>query len=218
MSTVNSFGTRTNLNVGGRRFQIYSLPALAGGRLSGDCPAPFLAEDPARESAAARGRPVREGRRHRGARALGRQERRAEGDFLRAGPRAAAGLHRRAGGGRSGGHARRHRTARRRPEQGQPAAAGGARHRPFGAGRLLRARRCVPAERRARILAQQGALCVPALGPERVPQLPRRAARHRHRPSGQPRISRSRGRLGRHGGTGRSPIRIRWSAPTRTRR
>ena len=55
----------------------------------------------------------------------------------------------------------------------------------------------VPAERRARVLAQPGALRVPALGPERVPQLPRRAARHRHRPPGQPRVPRARRRVGR---------------------
>ena len=50
------------------------------------------------------------------------------------------------------------------------------------------------AERRARVLAQPGALRVPALGPERVPQLPRRAARHGHRPPGQPRVPRARRR------------------------
>ena len=78
------------------------------------------------------------------------------------------------------------------PEPRQPAAAGRARHRSLGAGRLLRPGRRVPAERRARVLAQQGALRVPALGPERVPQLPRRAARHRHRPPGEPRVPRAR--------------------------
>ena len=40
--------------------------------------------------------------------------------------------------GRPGGHARRHRRARRRPREGQSAAAGGARHRSLGAGRSLR--------------------------------------------------------------------------------
>ena len=47
-------------------------------------------------------------------------------------------------------------------------------------------------QRRARVRAQQGALHVPALGPGGVRQLPRRAARHRHRPSGQPRVPRAR--------------------------
>ncbi len=40
-----------------------------------------------------------------------------------------------------------------------------------------------------RISAQPRALRVPALGPEGVPQLRRRAARHRHRPSGESGIS-----------------------------
>jgi aconitate hydratase len=54
-------------------------------------------------------------------------------------------------------------------------------------------------------------------GQERLRQLPRRAARHRHRASGQPGISRQRGADG--APTARSsPIPIHWSAPTATRR
>ena len=45
-------------------------------------------------------------------------------------------------------------------------------------------------QRRARIRAQRGALPLPEMGPAGVPQLPRRAARHRHLPPGQSRISR----------------------------
>ncbi len=41
---------------------------------------------------------------------------------------------------------------------------------------------------RAGVLAQRGALRVPALGPERVQQLPRGAARHGHRPPGESRV------------------------------
>ena len=104
------------------------------------------------------------------------------------------------------------------PEQGEPAAAGRARDRSLGAGRLLRSGERLPAERRARVLAQQRALRVPALGPERVPQLPRRAARHRHRAPGEPRISRARRRVRRDDRTAPSRIPIRSSAPTRTRR
>ena len=65
------------------------------------------------------------------------------------------------------------------------------------------------AQRRARIPAQSRALRVPALGADGVPQLPRRAARDRHRPSGQHRVPRARrvprrrgrrrDRLSRHG-------------------
>ena len=144
---------------------------------------------------------------------------RAEGDFLRAGARAAAGLHRRA---RAWSTSRRCATASSRlggdPEQGQPAAAGRAGHRPLGAGRLLRPGERLPAERRARVLAQPGALRVPALGPERLPQLPRRAARHRHRPPGEPRVPRARRLSGRDADGRRWRIPTRSSAPTRTRR
>ena len=51
----------------------------------------------------------------------------------------------------------------------------------------------LPAQRRARVRAQPRALRLPALGPEGVPQLPRRAARHRHRPPGEPRVPGARG-------------------------
>ncbi len=52
----------------------------------------------------------------------------------------------------------------------------------FGNPRGLRA------QRRAGIPAQRRALRLPALGPVGLRQLPRRAARHRHLPPGQPRI------------------------------
>ena len=48
------------------------------------------------------------------------------------------------------------------------------------------------AQRRPRVPPQSRALRVPALGPDRVPQLPRRAARDRHRAPGQHRIPRAR--------------------------
>ena len=82
--------------------------------------------------------------------------------------------------------------ARRRSGSRQSAAAGGARDRSLGPGRLLRPAGRVSAERRARVLAQQGALRVPALGPGRLQQFPRRAARHRHRAPGEPRVPRAR--------------------------
>ena len=55
--------------------------------------------------------------------------------------------------------------AGRRPEQDQPARPGRAGHRPLGAGRRVRHPRRVPAQRRARVRAQPGALRLPALGP-----------------------------------------------------
>ena len=73
-------------------------------------------------------------------------------------------------------------------------------------------------ERRDRIRAQSRALRVPALGPKGVQQLPRRAARHRHRAPGESRIS-GQGRLPRQGPRrARSPSPIRSSAPIATRR
>ena len=71
----------------------------------------------------------------------------------------------------------------------------------------------VRAQRRARVRAQQGALLVPALGPGRVRQLQGRAARHRHRAPGQPRVPGARRvrQRRRSGGRGRSPTRTRWS-------
>ena len=54
---------------------------------------------------------------------------------------------------------------------------------------LLRQQRRVQEERRGRIQAEPGALSVPEVGAEVVRQFPRRAARHRHLPPGQSRIS-----------------------------
>ena len=68
--------------------------------------------------------------------------------------------------------------------------------------------------------AQPRALRVSPLGPERLRQLPRRAARHGDRPPGQPRIPGPGGLRGRGRPMARPRWRIptRWSAPTRTRR
>ena len=71
-------------------------------------------------------------------------------------------------------------------------------------------------ERRHRVRAQRRALPLPALGPGRVRQFPRGAARHRHLPPGEPGISRpDRLDLAPTGGTP-SPIRTRCTAPTAT--
>ena len=53
-------------------------------------------------------------------------------------------------------------------------------------------RRRAAEERRHRVRAQRRALQLPALGPGRVRQFPRRAAGHRHLPPGEPGISRRR--------------------------
>ncbi len=109
------------------------------------------------------------------------------------GARADAGLHRRARRRRPGRDARRHDRARRRPGQDQPAAARGAGHRPLGAGGQLRHRPGLRSERGAGVLAQQGALRLSEVGPEGVRQLQGGAAGHRHRASGQRRVSGPRG-------------------------
>ena len=59
---------------------------------------------------------------------------------------------------------------------------------PLGDGRFLRRGQFAADQCRHGIRAQRRALRVPPLGPERVQQLPRRAARHRHLPPGQPGI------------------------------
>ncbi len=199
MSTVNSFGARTALEVGGRTVQMLQPARSAGCRISRNRQPAVLDQNPAGEPPAAGRRPVRQEGRHRSAGAVGSQVRPAAGNFVRARARAAAGFHRRAGGRGPCGDARRHRAARRRSESRESAAAGGARHRSLGAGGLLRPAGCVSAERRARVLAQQRALRVPEVGTGRLRQLPGGAARHRHRPSGQHRVPRACGRHQRHG-------------------
>ena len=82
----------------------------------------------------------------------------------------------------------------------------------FGTADALRA------ERRAGVPAQPRAVRVPALGPEGVRQLPRRAARRGHRASGEPRVP-GQGRVPAATTTrARWPCPTRWSAPTATRR
>ncbi len=68
-------------------------------------------------------------------------------------------------------------------------------------------------QRAARIPAQPRALHAAALGPDRVPQFPRGAARYRHRPPGEPGISGA-GGVPHQAWRGRIPI--RWWARIRT--
>ncbi len=192
MSSANSFDTRTAVQAGAQSYQIFSLKALQAAGFPGVARLPVLAQDPAREPPAPRGPELGPEDRHRGAGALGREGGRPEGNRVRARPGAPAGLHGRPGGRRSRRDARRYRAARRRSESREPAAAGRARHRSLGAGRLLRSGQRVRAQRGAGVLAQQGKIRVPQVGTERVSELSRRPARHRHRPPGEPRVSRAR--------------------------
>ena len=71
-------------------------------------------------------------------------------------------------------------------------------------------------ERRDRVRAQPRALRVPALGAAGVQRLPRRAARHRHRAPGEPRVPRARRARAGARTARRMLFPTRWSAPTRT--
>ncbi len=209
----------STLDVGKRKFEIHRLVRARQGRAGAGAAAVFAAH-PAREPAAPRGRQVGQGSGHPRARAAGtrRPSPPSEIAFMPArvllqdftGVPAVVDLAAMRDGDEGAG---------RRSDAHQPAAAGRAGHRSLGAGRRVRQARGAVAERADRVRAQQGALRVPALGAGGVPQLRGRAARHRHRPPGEPGVPGAR-RV--HGGVQRTarraPTPTRWSAPTRTRR
>ena len=212
----NSFKARKTLKVGSRSYTYFSLKAVE--KEVGDLSRlPFslrvLLENLLRHEDGTHGQEDR----YRSLRRLAEERRQVgQGDRLPPGARADAGLHRRAGGGRPRGHARRHGRAGRRRQEDQSAGAGRSRHRPLGDRRQFRQRQRLQGQRRARVRAQPRALPVPALGPDGVRQFPRRAARHRHLPPGEPRIPGA-GRVDqRRTARRRSPIPTRWSAPTAT--
>ena len=134
--SANSFGARAELEVGGRTYEIFRIDALQASLRRRA--AAVLAEDPAREPAAQRGRRGDPGRRHRGAGEVEREGRAERGDRLHARPRGDAGLHRRPGDRRPRRDARRDAGDGRRPEQDQPAGAGRAGDRPLRPGRRVR--------------------------------------------------------------------------------
>ena len=110
----------------------------------------------------------------------------------------------RAGAGRSRGDAGWCAATGWRSEPRQSAAAGRARHRPFGPGRSFWQSGRVAVECRPRVLPESRAVCVPAVGTERVRELSGRPARHRDRPPGQSRAPGARcvprvGRRSNHG-------------------
>ncbi len=189
MASLDSFKCRKTLQVGDKTYTYYSLADAEKNGLSRHLEAAVLDEGAGREPAALRGRQDRQEGRHRGLRRLGRQQGQDRaGDRLPPGARADAGLHRRAGGGRPRRHARRHVEPRRRPAEDQPDGAGRPRDRPFRDRRRLRHRPRAEDQRRSRIFAQRRTLQVPEVGAGLLRQLPRRAARHRHLPPGQPRV------------------------------
>ena len=106
---------------------------------------------------------------------------------------------------------------RRRSRADQSSAAGRIGHRPLRPGRRIRHGQRFRHERPARIPAQQRALLLPPLGPNRFPQSRHRPARHRHRPPGQSRISGPRSLRPRSPPASAPPTPTPWSAPTVTR-
>ncbi len=115
---------------------------------------------------------------------------------------------------------RSRRDARRRAAHGQgsedhrAAGAGRPRRRSLGAGRLLRHAGRARPQHEDRVQAQPRALPVPEVGHAGLRHVQGRAARHRHRAPGEPRVPRARRACRRTAST----IPTRWSAPTRTRR
>ncbi len=79
------------------------------------------------------------------------------------------------------------------PQEINPLAAGGTRHRPLRAGRRVRRPRRAAQEQHHRVRPQRRALLVPALGPDGLQQLQGGAAEHRHRAPGEHRAPRARG-------------------------
>ena len=117
---TDSFKARTTLKSGAHSYEIWSLPAL--GAEQGRAPA-VLAQDPAREPAALRGRRQRHARRYRGAAQLESEGCAVARNLVHAGARHHAGLHRRARDRRPGGDARGHDAPGRQRRRDQPAGA-----------------------------------------------------------------------------------------------
>ena len=192
MSSLDSFGARSTLEVGGRSYEIFRLDALQERFDVARLPYSIkvLLENVLRlEDGVSVDR-----RRRRGDRLLGRGGRAQRRDPLPAGAGADAGLHRRARGRRPGRDARRDGRDRRRPGEDQPAGRRRPGDRPLGPGRRLRQRARLRRQRRARVRAQPRALLLPQVGPGGLRQLQRRAAGDRDLPPGQPRAHRP-GRL-----------------------
>ena len=215
-----SFGSKATLDVGGRKVDIYRLDARREGRCRRRRHAAVLAAHPAREPAAQRGRQDGHARGHRGGRLHGIRSAQARATRSRSARRACSC-----------------RTSPACPRVVDLAAMRDAFARsaatPSAINPLqpvdlvidhsvqvdeLRHAALVRRERRARVRAQPRALPVPALGPARVQEHARRAARHRHRAT-RSTSSTSRRSCSRPSATA-SPRRIptRSSAPTRTPR
>ncbi len=189
MGSLDSFKCLRPLKVGSKTYAYFSLPAAEKNGLKGISRLPFslkvLLENLLRNE---------------DGRSVSKQDIQAVAQWLKtktsdardrvpAGARSDAGFHRRAGGRRPRRHARRDGSSRRRCEKDQSVGAGGSGHRPFGGGEFFRPQRFVQEKRRRGIQAEPGTLPIPEMGAALVRGFPRRAARHRHLPPGQSRIS-----------------------------
>ena len=213
-----SFGARGTLKGPAGGVDYFRLAALAQGRGRRRGPPAVQHPHSAREPSAQRGRaPGARRRTSRPWRAGSRPRRRSREVPYHAGAGAAAGLHRRAGGGRPGGHARRDAPPGRRAEAHQPADSRRPGHRPLRAGR--------PASAAAAAFRVNGAkefernrerYVFLRWGQESLRELPRRAAGDRHLPPGQPRVPGAGGVRARRGRRAAWPSPTPWSAPTRT--
>ena len=186
--SLNSFNSRSTLKVGNKEYEIYRLDALDKQGISTKH-LPYslriLLENLLRTED---GRNVTK----EGSPRPGRLEQKLQArqrNRLHPQPRPAPGFHRRPLRSRSSRHARRHAATRRRPSPNQSSATGRTRNRPLRASRRIRQRHRLRRKRPARIPAQQRALLLPPLGPNRIPQPRHRPSRHRHSPPGQSRIS-----------------------------
>ena len=212
----NSFKARKTLKVGSRSYTYFSLKAVE--KEVGDLSRlPFslrvLLENLLRHEDGTHGQEDR----HRRLRRLAEERRQVgQGDQLPAGPRADAGLHRRAGGGRPRRHARRHGRAGRRRQEDQSAGAGRPRHRPFGDRRQFRQCQRLRRQRRSSNTSATSSATSSCAGARwrstisascrRAPASATRSTSNTWRRSCGPRRKARR----------RSPIPTRWSAPTAT--
>ena len=213
---TDSFKARTTLRSGGKDLRHLELRGAA--RRQARAPA-LLAEDPAREPAALRRRHQRHARGHRGAARLGPEGRALLRNLVHARARDHAGLHRRALRRRPRRHARsRSRSSAAIRSKINPLDPGRAGHRSLGAGGRIRHAQALADNNRIEFERNGERYAFLRWGQTRVPQLQGRAAEHRHRAPGEPRVPRPRRVRRREGRHARRPIPTPWSAPTRTPR
>ena len=191
--SLNTFGHATSLTVGSETVRYLQSAGARTGGIRRRRAAAVFAEDPAREPAAPRGQRVRPRRRHPRAGRPGRPTRPTSERFRSC---------RRACCCRTS-PACRASSIWRRCATGSPRSAAipsaSIRCSRSSSSSITRCRSITSAgpmrsqlNARSRVPAQSRALRVPAVGTDGLPQLPRRAAGDRHRPSGQHRVPRAR--------------------------